>query len=129
MALTIALSVFLEIALSFFLNAMSRFHTVLLIFRSNDGLYPLSLEETYFQVATLHTPNLTQPILTLAVTAASQPSLEFSQSLKQNPFTVSTSLHNFSIESTVLSFIPLHLEQTKCVANLAVTLFILAHRP
>ena len=52
---------------------MSRFHTVLLILHNNTKLYLSSSEETYFL-------NLTQPILALAMIAASQPSLVFSLS-------------------------------------------------
>ena len=58
------------------------------------------------------------------MTAASQPPPAFSLSPRyQNPFTVSTLSHNFSIESIVPSVVPLHLEQTKCVGNLAITLY------
>ena len=83
MALTIALFILLKIAFSFSLNTILFFHTVLLILCNNDKLYFSSLGETYFQAITLQSPhslNRTQPIVTLAVTVTSQPSLEFSWS-------------------------------------------------
>ena len=47
---------------------------------------------------------------------------------KDNLYRTITTI-NFSIESTIPSTIPPHLEQIKCVAYLAVTLFIFAHLP
>ena len=83
MALTIALAVLFKIAFSFSFNTMSHFHTVLLILHSNNRLYLLTSEETYFQATTLHIPGiLPNWFFTLAVTATLQPPLAFSLSPK-----------------------------------------------
>ena len=132
MALTMFLSVLLRIAFSFFLITTSRFDIVLLILRNNDKLSLSSSEETYNQKPLSTFPESYPTNSHSCSDCRFTTTIRFSLSPKiQNPFTVSTSSHNFSIESTFPSIIPLHLQQTKRVVNLEVTsLFLhIYHEP
>ena len=131
MAITIALSVLLKVAFSFSFKHHASLPYSIADLTQQRYTLPFILKGNLIPSNnSRHSLNLTQPILTFAVTTALPTPLEFSLSFKQqNLFTVSTSLHNFSIESTVPSIIPLHFERTKCIGKLEVTLIIFAHLP
>ena len=61
---------------------MPRFNIILLILCNNDKLYLSFSEETYFQAMILHILEPYPADSSLALTAASQPLLEFSLSPK-----------------------------------------------